>query len=568
MTGTDSDKAATVLGDEGDLTISFKNTGSDATKGTSTLISSDTEGLTLGVSKPADHHQAGTVTLDVADGAKAVVEASAGVLTLDNVVFKNAGDLSLKGTSVAFDSAYEGTGGKLTVEATDASNGVISVGNAFADKVVYVGGIVPDTIKDVTAQLNGNVTVAGDDASFSAETLYVADKNLTLNADGTATTANLTGAGKVTVGADATFTATTLNLKASTGGLSVQTDGTASGDAIVATGTGNVIDNTGTIAYKTITVKGTTDAATDLTVSGATAGKLTAETLTIGGPASGKEGTFTLDTAKAGKDSKGNQLYNLNLQTLDVQDYGVATLTSGNANVTGDMTVAGKAEASVAATAELVVNNGLVLASGSTVENNGAVTVGYLDNKTALTGTGALTITGVEGKTSTNAATASISGGTVTVKGDFVNSKAVASDKVKENFNVTTLNVEGATFTNEGLLTATTLNLTKGATYTSALEVGAVTDKVSTNADTINVDASTFNVTALNSKKAGSTTNDLLELDDTWTLKNGGKITVAGAEDPVDAKLTSTLTLNKTTQNFRSLDVAASGTLKLESGAS
>ena len=99
------------------------------------------------------------------------------------------------------------------------------------------------------------------------------------------------------------------------------------------------------------------------------------------------------------------------------------------------MTVAGKAEASVAATAELVVNNGLVLASGSTVENNGAVTVGYLDNKTALTGTGALTITGVEGKTSTNAATASISGGTVTVKGDFVNSKAVASDKVKENFN-------------------------------------------------------------------------------------------------------------------------------------
>ena len=247
-----------------------------------------------------------------------------------------------------------------------------------------------------------------------------------------------------------------------------------------------MINNTGTITYKTITVKGTTDAATELTVSGATAGKLTAETLTIGGPAGGKEGTFKLDTEQAKKDSKGNQLYNLNVQTLDVQDYGVATLTSGNANVTGDMTVAGKANVTLAQNAELVVNNGLVLASGSTVANAGAVTVGYLDNKAALTGAGALTITGVEGKTSTNAATASISGGTVTVKGDFVNSKAVASDKVKENFNVTTLNVEGASFSNEGLLTATTLNLTKGATYTSALEVGTATEKVSTNATTIN----------------------------------------------------------------------------------
>ncbi|WP_297609803.1 autotransporter domain-containing protein [uncultured Sutterella sp.] len=535
VTGTDSDKAAAVIGDEGDLTISFKNTGSGANKGTSTLTSSDAQGLTLGVSKPADHHQAGAVTLDVADGAKAVVEASAGALTLDNVVFKNAGDLSLKGTSVAFNSAYEGTGGKLTVEATDA----IELNDAFADKVVYVGETVPNDIKDVTAHLNGNVTVAGDEASFSAETLYVADKNLTLNADGTATIANLTGAGKVTVGAKATLTATTLNLKASTGGISVQTDGTASGDAIVATGLDNKIENAGTIAYKTITVKGTTDTATGLTLSGVS-GTLTAETLTIGGPASGSKGTFELAATEPGEDDNGNQLYNLNVQTLDVQDYGVATLTSGNANVTGDMTVAGKAAATVDTAAVLVVNNGLVLASGSAVENKGAVTVGYLDNKTDLTGTGDLTITGVEGKTSTNAATASISGGTVTV--------------------------EGATFNNEGTLKAGTLSLTKGAVYTSGLENG----KSDTTATTgITVDASTFNVTALNSKKTGSTTNDLLTLDEVWTLQNGGKITVAGSEDPVDVQLTSNLTLDNTVQNFRSLELSgASASLTLDNEAS
>ena len=197
-------QSTTVIGNEGDLTISFTNTGSGDKKGTSTLTSANTYGLKLGASEPTDHHQAGVVTLDVADGAKAVVEASAGKLTLDNVVFKNAGDLSLKGTSVAFNSAYEGTGGKLTVEAADA----IELNDAFADKVVYVGSAVPDSIKDVTAQLNGNVTVAGDDASFSAETLYVAEKNLTLKADGTATTANLTDTGKVTVGTDAAATFT------------------------------------------------------------------------------------------------------------------------------------------------------------------------------------------------------------------------------------------------------------------------------------------------------------------------------------------------------------------------
>ncbi|KAB7651896.1 autotransporter domain-containing protein [Sutterella faecalis] len=554
VTGAD-DAAATVIGDEGDLTISFKNTGSGAQKGTSTLTSSDAQGLTLGVSKPVDHHQAGTVTLDVADGAQAVVEASSGALTLENVVFKNAGDLSLTGTTVALNSAYEGTGGKLTVKATDATDS-IAINKAFSDKVVYVG-TDPKDIKDVTAQLNGTVTV-GKDASFSAETLYVADKNLTLNADGAATTANLTGAGKVTVGAEATLTATTLNLKASTGGLSVQTDGTASGDAIVATGADNVIENAGTIAYKTITVKGTTDAATGLKLSGVS-GTLTAETLTIGGPASGSKGTFELAATEPGKDKNGNQLYNLNVQTLDVQDYGVATLTSGNAKVTGDMTVAGKANVSVV-NAELVVNNGLVLASGSTVANDGAVTVGYLDNKTALTGAGALTITGVEGKTSTNAATASIAAGSVTVKGDFVNSKAGTGDTYTKNFTADTLNVEGASFKNEGSLSVKTLTLTKGAVYTSGLETGKADTTVEAGGSGITVDASTFNVTALNSaKKADATTNDLLTLDEAWTLQNGGKITVAGSEDPVDAKLTSTLTLNKTTQNFRSLEVSGTG---------
>ena len=584
----------------GNVTIEFAaNTGSGENKGVSTLTSSEDAAFTLGeVADQTTGHGAKVTTLKTATGAAGTVAAKTGQdLVLNNVAFGNQGELTLSGKKVTFNTAYEGQSGKLIVQ------GAADINDAFSSSKVVIGDA--SKVDGETASFNESVTV-GEKGSFTADQLTInSTPTLALQSGATAEigTADITSGG-ISLTGDATHktavTVGTLNLKGTANGLNIEQNTSVTGETINSTGT-NGITNAGTLSYKAVnvtvadktasnltidnasgkatlgavTVTASSDASAALTVSGAS-GVATAGDIVLSGYAAGQTASLKVEGTDPGTDSTTKeQKYNLTADSLAINAYATATLNAAKVLVNGDVNVAANGSLVIDAANETTVKKTLTFAKDAAAfTNSGTLTVGTLVNNVAITNSGTLEITGVDGATSVNAGTIlSDADKNVTVAGNFDNQLYADSTKNSAtNLTASTLTVSKGTFNNAGIVDVTTLTLDEGAVYNTTYLTEAPTNNTATTtyteAETINVnEGAILNIADLNQASIKDGANDQLAIVSDINLY-GGVLQVRGAStETVDVVLSKTLTVGeKSEQTFKSVLANTDGKLQISGG--
>ena len=562
----------------GAATIQFGNGGTGTYEGISKFQSDKNAPLTLGDVGTGPHPVAQQTTVVVDTGVNGTISAGTGDLTLANVAFNNNGKLTLEAGKVTFGSDYAAQGGKLAV------TGAADVLKNFTGTNVLIGTDA-EYAKTATETFGGVVTVSGAGATFTAADMLVAADGLHLTSGASAkvTTATVKTDGVINVDADSTAEIGKLIVNGAA--TAVTNAGTLTGTELVANNT-SVVTNSGSLKFDSVTVTpATTDTAkADLTITdnktaslgavNVTASEDFGAKLTIDGTGTTTAGAVTLSgyTVNQSIQNAEFEINNTNAETgftaesLTVNKGGIAKLASGNAVITGDVTVA-ESGSLTATSGSLTVKGTMTLAAKAADFTNGAtLTVGALNNSVAITSTGDVTVGGLEGAKSVNAGTITASANTVTVKGDFDNQLYVGTTSKKSEANLTAqaLVVDGATFTNTGVVNATNITLQNGAVYKTALDYtadGSYTEKTTTTKGAFNVnEGSTLDITALNDKSKADGAVDRLKLGNAVTL-DGGVLTVAGAAtDAVNVVLTEDLTVKgATTQTFGSILAATAG---------